>query len=624
MRDPAARPQRAGEVARELAAIWADADASADPARLTAALPEAATGGFLYRPGLLGRDRDLSSIMDMIETAASAPGARLVAVSGRAGQGKSALMTAVQSQLAGRDQRAITIAAHRGGRAPFAPFPAVLAAVTAVLDRPERQPPPGPDEPDRGGQAAGASAQTTRDSEDYTPPLLIKPDAAAVARRHLVSQLAETLRAAHQRRRTVLILDDLHHVGSGALAVLGELLVALDQLEPPRPVVLIATRPIGRAAIDAAVAAATRRSDAVAFIDLPPLSPSAVRQIIAAMLAVAESAVPQPVFDHLTEVCAGSPLLVQSAVRALVDRGHLRLTGADWRVACDDLGAVIDSAVGDVLRTQLAGVSAQTRSILAIAALCGPAFDIELLVSVAERDARDLAERDAGDVARCDEDTALDAVDEALRASLLRRAPDRSAGERYSFEHEQLAEVLRGDLDKGRRRRIHDAIGAVLADRGTASSATLAFHFSRGTDRTRAFRYLRRAGLAAFRARDYHTARRHLDQALGRIGDLAPARQRGIRAQLLEFLADAALVTGDAHASIDYLRQLLAMTGAGAPAAPDGLRAATASSDRHPSAASSSSLLPAASSTSLLPAASSSSLLPVAVDTSLLPARVGD
>ena len=539
-RDPARRPQRASDVARQLAEMWARMDGFEVADSVVDALPESATGGFLYRPGLIGRDDDIAEVMAHIDEAATGPVARLVAVCGQGGLGKTALMTAVNKKLAEKQLRVVFVNQRSGGHTPFAPFPGVLAALDEALDS--------------SASRAGASSRPVvpalagdgNTTDRHSPAVHVHPDDATVARRELARRVADRLCAVHQRQDTVLILDDLHHAEPSALGLLDDVLAELDSVLPRRPVLIATMRPAGRTGVETAVA----QPDRVAFITLPPLPEPAVTQIAAAMLAIAVSAVPKALVRHLTGACEGNPLLCQSAVRALVDRGHLRLRGSGWTLQTDQLATVVNSAVGQVLRARLSTLSSQTRTILAVAAVCGQIFDVDLLCRVASSD----------------EDSVLDALDEAIRASVV-HSVSRSGGlDQYAFEHDRLAEVLRADLDAQQRSGYHDAAGAALKQRGTASLATLAFHFARGRDTGRAFRYLRKAGLAAFRARDYLSAHQHLSAALECVDELDGVRDSA-RTELIEFLADALLVAGQTHQSIDYLRQLAVRSGLPVPPA---------------------------------------------------------
>ncbi len=539
-RDPSARPQRAADVARTLADLWAEQSDSRDPDQIIRSLPVAGPGGFLYRPGLIGREPVIADLMSHVDAAASGADTKLIAVCGPAGVGKSALTADLSRRLAERGVHTITAARQSVALTPFAPFPRLLERLGAAL-RASADSGPADQRPNSG------TVSEHGDESDSARIFDVPLDDGAVAQRQLAVAIAERLVALQQRQPTVLIIEDLHDVEASAVALLIELASQLVQ-DPPaagRPVLITTLRPSARAELMAAAHA----PEDIALIDLDPLDSAAVGQIAAAMLAVARDALPEALTDHLSEACAGNPLLVQSAVRALVDGGHLQLRGAGWTLVTDTLPEALTDVLARILHNQLAALTPRTQAVLAVAALFGRRVEIGLL----------------SEVAAISEEDALDAVDEAIRASVLR---PRVRGERegYWFEHQRLADVARESISVPERARYHHAIGAALERRGRSSLATLSFHFANSDDDRRAHRYLYRAGLEALRARDYQAAQRHLRGALDRVDALSEPNASAARADCTERLADAAIVGGQIDTGIQLLGQLTGAAQAGAPA----------------------------------------------------------
>lgn len=541
-RDPAQRPRRAADVARELAEIWVEESGGAASAQALGSLSELRTSGFLYRPGLIGRESLQADLLARIDAAAAGRDSALIAVHGAAGAGKTALMSSLTRELEQRGDRVVTTARHSAGVTPFAPFLSVSMALDAALGWLPQT-----------GDRAAAPRNPNGSASDHNHKIHVPADDAAVARHQLANEIARKLHAAHEREPVVLIIEDLHVADATALELLLELVGTFgapgrrspagrdeergtDRSARRRPVIVATMRPAGRARLEAAV----RDRDAVSFVALEPLGRAEVGQIAAAMLAVTASSVPDRLVAHLADACDGNPLLVQSALHGLVDRGHLRLASSGWTLETDDLDAALSSAVGEVLQLRLATLADSTRAILSAAAVYGSVFDPELLCRVAH----------------APEDAVLDALDEAIRAAVVRSVDGASRRDEYAFEHERLAEVLRNELDVEQRRRYHDAAGEVLNERGTASPAMLAFHFARGSDQSRAYRYLHEAGFWAFEARDYRAAQHHLRAALDRVGSLDEGIRERARIECAEPLADALIVAGHTREGIELLREL--------------------------------------------------------------------
>ncbi|WP_437326234.1 hypothetical protein [Sorangium sp. So ce381] len=196
---------------------------------------------------------------------------------------------------------------------------------------------------------------------------LLPADHAVVARRQLASAIADKLLALARRAPVVLVVEDLHHAAEGALDLLHDLLEALERADGRRPVLVATARPAWRERLDAAPSARER----IARRPLDGLEPAAVRQIAAEMLAVEPPDVPEPLASELVEVCDGNPIWVQSAVRTVVDRGHLRPVASGWVLTGAELSSVLHVAIGDLLHAELAGLASSTRAVLAVAALIG-------------------------------------------------------------------------------------------------------------------------------------------------------------------------------------------------------------------------------------------------------------
>ena len=528
-RDPAARPQHAGEVARTLSDHWARSQNRSLPSLATPPGLEPLAGAYLYNPGLIGREQPLRALQTHIEAQVSgAKAAALVVVEGEAGVGKSRLLSEAVESSRRRRQRGthvIQVQCRSAMSAPFAPFPAMLAEIDEALKLAGANAPPA-----RGGNERSASARTEHSQASRLPG-----DDAVVARRRLARELVDKLQTLQQRAPVLLVIEDLHDATDSARALLGALLATLPGDGASRPAVLATTRPEGRAPLETAL----RERVELLWLVLEPLAPVQVAEIAATMLAVTASGVPPALLAHLQRIGGGNPLLVQSELRALVDRGDLLLASSGWELRADALSEH-GFAEGTAVRDLLATLSAATRSLLSAAAMCGPRFDTELLCQVT----------------RAHQDAVIDAIDEAVRASVVQPVHGPSPQDEYAFEHDRLAEAVRAELDAEQRTRLHDAIGAALVARGDASQATLAFHFSRGSDPVRAYEHLHAAARAASEACDFDAARRHLHSALEQVEHLPEDRREHAHIECTELLADALIVLGHPHEGIAALDRL--------------------------------------------------------------------
>lgn len=525
-RERAERPRRASEVAHELASLLAEISGGAAPTSRGDTLSRPGSWGYLYRPGLIGRTPLVNDLVAKVEALATGRPSQLLAVIGAAGMGKTMVVDELGRLLLRGGGLVLSVACRGEDLTAFAPFPQVIAVLDKALGNLVPDPRPGTVEPRRA------------DPGEKSRRAALPTDRAIVARKTFAREIADKLIALNQRAPVVLVLEDLHNTARGAIALLEEVLAALDGVEGRRPVLVATARPTGREPHESVPLSPAR----MALIPLTMLEPEAVRQIAAAMLASSAAELPESLVPRLVEVCGGNPLWVQSAVRALVERGQLRQTDCGWSLDSAELSLVLSGAIGDLLRAELVTVKAPAREVLTAAALVGDTFDLALLT----------------EILGLEEGVVIDAVDWAMRGSFIRSARSRAWGEEYAFEHDLVAEVLRADASASEHTHYHTAIGAVLERRGTSSASVLAFHFARGTDRERAFRHLRQAGLDAFDAHDYEAACRLLSEALERLDGLPEDTREPARIACTETLADALLAAGRPRESIAHLRTLCA------------------------------------------------------------------
>ncbi|RJP20710.1 MAG: hypothetical protein C4520_11175 [Candidatus Abyssobacteria bacterium SURF_5] len=208
----------------------------------------------------------------------------------------------------------------------------------------------------------------------------------------------------------------------------------------------------------------------------------------------------QAVFEE-TE---GNPFFVEELFKHLAEEGKLFDAEGRWRadLRIDELN--VPESVRLVVGHRLARVSDQCRRALTAGAIIGRGFGFELL----------------GQVANLDEDTLLDAIDDAERAQLVTSKTERGQA-RISFAHDLIRHALVSSLSAPRRQRLHlrvaDAMERLYADALEERAAAMAYHLSEAgaaADRIKTVTYLALAGDRALKASAFEDALRHYDDAL--------------------------------------------------------------------------------------------------------------
>jgi len=135
----------------------------------------------------------------------------------------------------------------------------------------------------------------------------------------------------------------------------------------------------------------------------------------------------------------GNPFFLVELVRLLQAEGGLHDPAAVER-------SRVPVGVRDVIRRRLARLPEQTNALLAIAAVAGQEFDLDVLEVVSGLD-----------------EGALDAVEVALLTGIVLENADRPG--RYRFSHALIRQTLHDGMSSVRRARLHARVGDALESR---------------------------------------------------------------------------------------------------------------------------------------------------------------
>nr|MBO2501389.1 hypothetical protein [Thermoanaerobacterales bacterium] len=418
-------------------------------------------------------------VADSVLSAALAGTGRLLLVAGEAGMGKTTLVRSLAEDA--RDRGAVVRwgACWEGGS--LLPFAAWIDALRR----------PGRDLCDevvarlgdaRAGQATDAAS-------------------AARARSRLFDDVVDALEREAAGRPQVVVLEDVHWADTPTLALVRRVAAHLPAM--------------------AALVAVTFRDDeldpaelagiggAAEWLTLTGLPEDEVAPVLAAALGREPSA------DEVRSVhrqTGGNPLFVTQV-------GRLLAAGAP---------ATVPTGVREVLARRLARLSVACDRVLAVAAVVGTTFDVDVLVEVTGEP----------------HDRVVAALDEAARARVAQ--PVESRPDRWSFVHDLVRAARYEALGAGERADLHRRLLDVLEARGHSDAGLLAHHAARARFEPGDVRPVALAVGAAQEA----LARLAWPEALNlceRALDAAPEGVEGDlwRAEALLAAGDARLRTGD-------------------------------------------------------------------------------
>ncbi len=335
----------------------------------------------------------------------------------------------------------------------------------------------------------------------------------------LFDAVTEQLLGAARCHPLLVWIDDLQWADAASL----QLITWAASEMRDAAVLLVATVRIAPDASPAlgAVLAELARLDHATRIDLVGLGAADV----ARYLEVTAGAAPDDAVQALLTRTDGNPFFLRELVRL----------GASEGTAANRLAAWTDSVPAGaraVMQRRLAALPAQTRAVLALAAVIGREFSLPLLA----------------EAAKLPRDALLTALDEASAARVLADVPGALARQR--FTHALVRDAIYEELPPGERAGLHEraarALEQLAPDRGEPLWAELAHHFHAAALRGCAAEAVHYAVLAARHAHArsaYEEAATQYERAIAarELADGAPERPL----DLLLALGDAPLRAGD-------------------------------------------------------------------------------
>ena len=312
------------------------------------------------------------------------------------------------------------------------------------------------------------------------------------ARFLLFEAVAGLLQQASADRPVLLILDDVHWADPQTLALLKHVAgtttdSALLILAVYREADLERGHPLADAVAD------LQRLDGVERRTLRGLETDEVGEIVSAVAGLEMDETGRTLATEVAQETDGNPFFVAELLRHLTESGAIA-GGPDGRrelrSSIAELG--LPSSVRDVVSRRVWRLGDDLEQILTVAAVIGRTFDVELLDLLVEGN----------------EDDLLDALEEALKASVLVESSDRVG--RFRFAHALINRALYDGLGATRRGRLHRRVAEALeqlasTERGerlvaelledTAGSAggsgvVLSYHWRRAGDSGRAVDHL--------------------------------------------------------------------------------------------------------------------------------------
>lgn len=474
----------------------------------------------LHSP-FVGRATQLARLREKLLATDAAHGG-LVFVAGEPGIGKSRLMEEFAAEVEDSGGLVAGGGCYEGDWAPpYGPFAQAIGALAAKFE---------PDDLRAAlGYGAAPLARLAPVIRELIPDVG-EPDQLAPAEEQfrILDVAAQFFVAASRQRPLVLILDDLQWADGGTIAMLRHVArfapkERLLVVGAYRDVELDREHPLTDAL------AAMRREAEYELIQLRGLTQFEVAELLA--LISEHDAVPE-LAEAISRETDGNPFFVRELLLNLVEEGKIIRQGDRQTTSVPVESMRIPVGVRQVIGRRLARLSSSANRFLAAAsAFLGPFPFAAAAIG-----------------AGLEESPALDAVDEALDAQILRPAERQDC---YEFTHATIRHTLYGDLSPSRQVRLHRRLAEALAQVSGGdpddSAAEIAYQYRRSASLPGA-----EAGVAwALRAADVARALYAWEQVVSLLGSasellraddpeqLQIRMQRGSALELMGRWADA-------------------------------------------------------------------------------------
>ena len=442
---------------------------------------------------------------------------RIALVSGEPGMGKTRLAAELADRLCATGAVALHGRCDEGLGVPYQPFVEALSPLVEAWST------------DTVARLAGTNAaELTR----LLPSLsrLGEPPARRGdpgSERLLLFEAVTTLITTLSRERPLLlVLDDLQWATESTLVLLRHVLRA----PTPAPFLVLGLYRGTELPRDHPLAApltAFPRDTELSRLSLEGLDADELADLVGGVADGELAAAARDVADRLRRMTGGNPFFALEVMRHVAEartRDATTPTTID-PAALDDLD--LPEGIRHVISRRLSRLSDDCNRVLTVGAVAGPTFSLRLLERIPHLG--------------LDEDSIIDALDEAIVARVIVEAEGRAGA--YEFTHALVRQTMVSELSSTRRARLHrrvaEAIEAV-SPAGTELEA-LAYHCTEAAldgQADKAVEYGRLAAAAAIGSLAYETAAALLERAL-LVAELREPIDHRVRAQLLGDLADA-------------------------------------------------------------------------------------
>jgi DNA-binding SARP family transcriptional activator len=437
-----------------------------DPITLPGALKGASPFPFV------GRARELATLRSLLALTEEGDGGQVALISGEAGSGKTRLVRELAREAAERGTLVLFGGSDAVVNTPYQPFIEALEFLIRVSDPSALK-----------GCLGTDAGELTRLLP--TLPLRIGPLAPPAAgdpeteRHRLHSAVVGLFARVSRLRPLLLVIDDVHWADASSLSLLRQLARAI----PEGRIMLIATSRERSEDIRpefVETLAELSRLDGLRRVALAGLSAEQTADFVRRSIGADATS---ELANALVELTHGTPFLLCELWRALVDAGAIEISDEGARLTRPLVELSSPESVRDVVRYRLSRLSPPTATVLEVAAVAGPQFELNVLRKAAGLEESEL----------------ISALEQALQSGMIEELAEPTLA--HAFTHELVRRALYDRLTRRKRAQLHLSVGEALeeqaGDHVNEVAGVLSVHFFEGSDYEKAWKYAVVAGKRA-------------------------------------------------------------------------------------------------------------------------------
>jgi Nif-specific regulatory protein len=403
---------------------------------------------FFSASRFVGREKELLRLQQCVTRVRTSGRGWTVFVAGEGGSGKTRLFEEIANHALLQGWHVIEGACGAHEEGPYGPYRQILAKTEPM-----------------NGESVFRFEEGPRAKEpgyfESSPEF-----AAGQFRDQLTRELVRRLR----ERPSLLLLHDFHLADEATCAVLDYL---SSDIQAHSVLMCVSLRPGEEAKGLNRVMELTARQERGEILSLEPLTEGEVGQLVAGLMG--DNRLKDTLGKWMFKSIGGNPFFLEEMLKHLVEQGLLHYARDQWRFRNQDLLKLeVPDTIGAVLHRRLIQLSPFGREVVGWMALFVRPVSKNLLAAVSARSAAE-----------------VEASLAELKERQLIRIEMKGAEEVAELCHVLIAEVIRGDLTKPQRRRMHRKIAEVLERECGAEGhlQELAIHSMEGRVGAAAVRY---------------------------------------------------------------------------------------------------------------------------------------